>query len=123
MEIVTKKKAKPLTGSLLAIAHRAIYPFLMLKLEKIKKGTTPPTILRVKVDDESYNYLTKAYGTDELIVYLNPGNGKMEVWTPGMHSAFRAMEELGLMKSTREWLQKARPFLKRMLPEFVKQLR
>lgn len=110
-EIELKKTERPLTGGLLSIAERPVYPFFMLRLEKTRRGQTSPTIVSLKTDEKVYDYLTKVFGTNELIVYLDPGNGKMEVWTPGMHLTFEAMEELGLMESVGKWLQKARPFL------------
>lgn len=123
MEIVPKKTEKPLTGSLLSIAQRPVYPFVMLRLEKTRKGATAPTILRLKVDDEVYEYLTKVFGTNELVIYLDPRNGKMEVWTPGMHLTFEAMEELGLMTPASEWLEGARPFLRETLSKAVTRMR
>jgi len=123
MAIMSKETGKPRTGQLLSIAERPVYPFIMLRLEKLKKGATAPTIVDLKVDDETYEYLTKTFGTNELIVYLDPGNGKTEVWTPGMHLTFEAMQELGLMDSANIWLQKARPFLRKTLSKTIPLIR
>lgn len=122
LEIKPKKAAKPSTGGLLSIAGRPVYPFVMLRLGRTKKGQTSPTIFNLKVDDEIYDYLTKVFGTNELIAYLDPGNGKIEVWTPSMHLTFEAMEELGLMESVGKWLQKARPFLNRTMSEVTQRM-
>lgn len=120
---VKRRTTKPSTGGLLSIAERPVYPFLILRLEKTRKGQKSPTVVRLKVDAELYNYLTRVYGTDELITYLDPRNGKIEVWTPGMHLNFEAMEELGLMAPAREWLERARPFLKQTVSKIAERTR
>lgn len=123
IEIEPRKTAKPSTGKLLSIAERGVYPLFVLRLAKTKKGQTSPTFIDLKVDDKTYDYLTNVYGTDELITYLDPGNGKIEVWTPGMHLTFEAMEELGLMESKEKWLQKARPFINKTVSKITRIMR
>lgn len=122
LEIKSKKATKPSTGGLLSIAGRPVYPFFLLRLGRTKKGQTSPTVVNLKVDGDIYDYLTKAFGTNELIVYLDPSNGKIEAWTPGMHLTFEAMEELGLMEPAGKWLEKARPFLNKTLSQVTQRM-
>jgi len=122
LEIKPEKAGKPSTGRLLSIAERPVYPFFLLRLGRAKRGQTSPTVIDFKVDDKIYDYLTKVFGTNELIVYLDPGNGKIEAWTPGMHLTFEAMEELGLIEPAGKWLQKARPFLDKIMSQLTKRM-
>lgn len=115
IEIESRERKRPSTENLLAVSQRPVFPFLILRLEKTRAGATPPTILRLKIREELYNYFTKIFGTDELMLYHDPQNGKVELWTPSMHLSFEAMEELGLMSSKTTWVQKARPMLKKTL--------
>ena len=123
MEIGLRKTREPKTGSLLAIGQRPVFPVAVLRFEKIRKGSTEPTFLRFKVGQELYDYVTKVFGTDELVLYLDPENAKIELWTPGMHMTFEAMEEVGLMGSKAKWVENARSFLKKTLSEALRKMR
>lgn len=123
MSGIVGKTAMPKTGRLLVIAQRRVFPFILLRLRRGRKGATAPSVVDLKVDDEVYEYLTSTFGTDELIMYLDPANGKTEVWTPAMHSTFELMRELGLMESGNTWIQKARPFLKKTLTQALSLIR
>jgi len=100
---------KPSTERLLSMAHRPVFPLFNLKLESSTKQT--PVIQRLKVSPVLYDFLVKVYGTNELTFYFDTMNGKIECWTPSMHVTFKAMHELGLMPSTKEWVQEAKGHL------------
>lgn len=121
MEIETGRQRKPNTGSLLGIATKPVYPWFIIKLEKTRKGQNPRATVRIRAEPEIVNYIKKAYGTDELLVYMDPTNGKIDVWTPSMHQTFEAMEQMELMNSKEEWVINARPLLEKILSKMSSQ--
>jgi len=102
------------TTQLLATATRPVFPFFILKIEERKEAGAPASIA-VEVDKAIREYLVKAYGSNEIVCYLDPTNAQIQAWTPSMHLSFELMNEFGLMSDVKTWLINARPFLESIM--------
>ena len=54
---------------LLRIAHGSTFPFFVVKIEPSEKKED--TVLKMKVSPEIFGEVTKRFGTDEIICYLD----------------------------------------------------
>ena len=103
---------KPNTETILALAHRPVFPFFSIKFEKAGKNE-PPVKLNVKVDDEIYEFIYRTFGTDEIIFSLDSLSSQISAWTPSMHNSINSLQEMELFSSTNKWLQESRKFLRK----------
>ncbi len=95
------------------MASQPVYPFFAVKFEpstKVAEGIS----VTVKVHQDIFNFLKKAYGTDELLFYLDMTNGQIASWTSSMHTAIRILSVWGAMSHPKKWLSQARMYLKKV---------
>lgn len=69
----------------------------------------------MRVPNEVYDYFQRVFGTDELLLYLDPQSAELRAWSPDMHLAFDILKEKGVFPHKVEWVEKAREYLIRLL--------
>lgn len=109
IELVKPKLAE----TLIDVAHRPTFPFLVIQIERTTKPQT--LVSKVKVGPTLYEHLIKRYGTNKLVIYCDIPVGRIEAWTRDMLMSFRILNRLGIMSEPETWVAKSKEYIANLL--------
>ena len=99
------------------MAKGPIFPICALKL---KKKTKPGVkVTEVEIGSAFYDFLSKIYGTDEIILYCDLRGVSIGSFSPDMQISYDILQKLGLVTKAENWAKRAEPYIEKTVKRRV----
>jgi len=98
---------------LMDMAKNPIFPVCVLKLKKQAKPSVKA--IEVEIGSALYDFLTKIYGTDEIILYCDLRAARIGSFSADMQISYDILRKLGFLTKPENWVKRARPYIEKVV--------